>query len=62
MVNTPGKRSQLPLKIVMLLMIFIMVGCVLVAGCSIPSIKNSGDGEEHQRVVFIIHYFCRCDA
>jgi len=47
MVNTPGKRSQLPLKIVMLLMIFIMVGCVLVAGCSIPSIKNSGDGEEH---------------
>jgi hypothetical protein len=44
MVHTPEKRSQIPVKIVVILTIFIMVGCVLVAGCSTPSIKNTKAG------------------
>jgi len=43
MVQTPGKRSQIPVNIVMLLTIFLIVGFVVVAGCSIPSI-NTKDG------------------
>jgi hypothetical protein len=42
MVHTPEKRSQV--KIVVLLTIFILVACVLVAGCSTPSIKNTKAG------------------
>jgi hypothetical protein len=44
MVHTPKQRSQIPVKIVVLLTIFIMIGCVLVAGCSIPSIKSTKSG------------------
>ena len=44
MVQTPGKRSQIPGKIVMPLALFIIVGCILVAGCSIPSIRNTKAG------------------
>ena len=40
MVQTPEKRSQIPVKIIVLLAIFILAACVLVAGCSTPSIKN----------------------
>ena len=41
MVHTPHKKSRIPLKIIRLLPLFIMVGCVLVSGCSIPTIKNT---------------------
>ena len=44
MVHTPEKRSQIPLKILMPLALFLMVGCVVVAGCSIPTIKITKAG------------------
>jgi hypothetical protein len=42
MVHIPEKRSHL--KIVVLLTLFILVACVLVAGCSTPSIKSTKTG------------------
>jgi len=44
MVHTPEKRSPIPVNKVVLLTIFILVGCVLVAGCSTPSIKSTKPG------------------
>jgi len=41
MVNTPGKKSRIPLKIIMPLTLFIIAACVVVAGCSIPMIRNT---------------------
>jgi hypothetical protein len=42
MVHTPEKLSRM--KIIVLLTIFILVACVLVAGCSTPSIKSTNPG------------------
>ena len=41
MVHTPQKKSKIPVKIIIPLTLFMIVGCVLVAGCSIPSIRNT---------------------
>ena len=41
MIHTPGKNSRIPLKIIKPLTLLILVSCVLVAGCSIPTIKNT---------------------
>jgi hypothetical protein len=41
MSHPPGKHSPIPLKSVKLLTLFIVVSCVLVAGCTFPSIKNT---------------------
>jgi len=41
MIHTMGKNSRIPLKIITLLTLLILVSCVLVAGCSIPTIKNT---------------------
>jgi hypothetical protein len=41
MVHTTHKKSRIPVKIIMPLTLFMIVGCVLVAGCSIPSIRNT---------------------
>jgi len=38
---TPGMKSRIPLKIIMPLTLFIIVACVVVAGCSIPMIRNT---------------------
>jgi hypothetical protein len=41
MVHTLGNKSRIPVKIIMPLTLFIMVGCVFVAGCSIPTTMNT---------------------
>jgi hypothetical protein len=41
MIHTTGKNSRIPLKIIKPLTLLILVSCVLVAGCSIPTIKNT---------------------
>ena len=41
MVHTPHKKSRIPLKIITPLTLFMIVSCVLVSGCSIPSIRNT---------------------
>ena len=40
MVHTPRKKTRIPVNIITPLALFIIVGFVLVAGCSIPTIKN----------------------
>ena len=44
MVQTQENGAHIPLKITVLFTIFILVGFVLVAGCSTPSIKNTKAG------------------
>ena len=44
MVHTPGKKWCIPVKILMPLALFLIVCCVVVAGCSIPTIKNTKAG------------------
>jgi hypothetical protein len=44
MVHTPEKKSRIPFKIIIPLTLFLIVGFVLVAGCSIPAIKNTKAG------------------
>jgi hypothetical protein len=41
MSHPQGKNSPLSLKFIKLLTLFILVSCVLVAGCTFPSIKNT---------------------
>jgi hypothetical protein len=41
MIHTPRKDKRIPLKIIKFLTLFIVVSCVLVAGCSMPTIKNT---------------------
>jgi hypothetical protein len=42
MVHTPGKKkSHIPVNIIMPLTLFILVACVMVAGCSFPFTKNT---------------------
>ena len=39
--SSPGNKSELPIKKYMLLTFFIIIGCVLVAGCTTPTIKQT---------------------
>ena len=41
MSHPPGKNSPIPLKFIKILTLLILVSCVLVAGCTFPSIKNT---------------------
>jgi len=51
MIHIPGKKSKIPVKILTLLTVFIIIGFVVVAGCSILTNKNTKAGNSSSSTI-----------